>query len=184
MQKTPKLNKIKEKRRRAFVLEYAAAGFDNATATAIRAGYSKVSARTTGSRLIKSPEIIDAIQEQRERFEDVAESALIATADEIARELTTLALQKPNDFLEWDGATLRLKSFDEIDVARIGAIKTIRQTVTKEGQGLYEVQFWDKPKALESLARIKGMLTDVDIGLSVSFSINGFSKKAEEENEE
>ncbi len=166
--RTPALNRIKNRRHRIFVLSFAAAGFVNARAACIDAGFAEKSAASTATRLLQRPDIEEAVDEQRRLLGEREEAIIVATQERILQEYTALALQRVDDFLDWDGKTLKIKSFDEIDTEKLPAIRSMKQT--SEG---YEIQFWDKTKALEALAKIKGMLTDVDVGVEVSFTIKG-----------
>lgn len=69
----------------------------NASAAAIRAGYSKNAAYAIGSENLKKPEIQQAIAKQREA---VGKEALISAAD-VLREWVTIAQADPGDLVRY-----------------------------------------------------------------------------------
>lgn len=79
-------------RQTAFVAAYIKR--PNATRAALEAGYSERSAHTTGSDLLKNPEIDAAIKEHLARVLDV-------TADRVRQEIAAVAMADLRDVTEW-----------------------------------------------------------------------------------
>lgn len=75
-------------RKRRFVLEYLK-DF-NATQAAIRAGYTRRSARTTGNKLLADSDIAYLVDQERKQHESEA----VATAEEIMQYLTSVVRGK------------------------------------------------------------------------------------------
>src|SRR3954471_6269593 len=92
-----------------FVAEYLRDG--NATRAAIAAGYSPRSADVLGSRLVRKSSVADAIARGRARLLDRAE----VTAQDVIDRLTVIGMADIADVVEWDGKSVRIKPFDEID---------------------------------------------------------------------
>lgn len=79
---------------------------------------------------------------------------------ETVKELARLAFSRISDFGEFgpDGFTLKDSSILTAD--EIAAIGEIQTRFTKTGAPVVEVKLWPKPKALELLLRVCGMLVD------------------------
>ena len=142
----------------------------NATQAAIRAGYSAKTAGAAGHRLLKTVEICEEINkrsaEQSQR--------LRITADRVMQEYEALALLDPLELFTPEG---NLKSIHEIPEAARRAIagldlinlKTITTEDVKVEVVLKKVKLVDKKGALDSIAKILGMMRDkVDVNLRVS----------------
>jgi phage terminase small subunit len=139
----------------------------NATEAAIRAGYSKASAGSIGSRLLKDVKILTEINkrsaEQTQRLQ--------ITADRIMQEYERLALLDPLDLFRPDGSMKNLAEMPE-DARRAIVGIEIRElkdgaAMLDEGGGvralettLKKIKLADKKGALDSLAKILGMMKD------------------------
>lgn len=135
----------------------------NATEAAIRAGYSKRSAYSTGHDLLKKPEIQAIISERTEK----TFRKLEITAESVLTEIAKLAFVNMADFTVVDDkGNIRL-NFSRVDDDRMAAVaevtneeftyanepnKTVRRTKFKHH---------DKHAALVTLARHLKLLTDV-----------------------
>lgn len=134
----------------------------NATAAAIRAGYSPDSARTLGSRTRAMPAVDAAI---RARQAELAASLGI-TQEHVLRERARLAFGDIRRVMDWGPAVpvydedtgearpvqgIVLKPADDLDDDAAAAIAEIRQT--KEGLA---IKLHDKPAALNALAKQLG----------------------------
>lgn len=142
----------------------------NATEAAIRAGYSKHSAGVTGCKLLKDAKILAEINkrslEQSQR--------LSITADRVMQEYEALALLDPLDLFNPDG---NLKPIHEIPEAARRAIvgldliqlKTTTTEDVKVEVVLKKIKLADKKGALDSIAKILGMMRDkLDVNVKVS----------------
>jgi phage terminase small subunit len=135
----------------------------NATKAAIRAGYSKRSARSVGSENMTKPDIaarINTLMEERMARTD-------AKADRTLEELEAVAYSDIADFLEVrpDGAVC-VRDPSTLPPQARRAIRSIRLRLERErdadGQWIttprYEVVLWDKLAAMQMLARHYGLL--------------------------
>jgi len=139
---------ILPKAARDFVLHYVETGSKDKAA--LRAGYNGPSA---GSKLLKSKKIKKAINDcillECERFD--------ASEDSIIRALTLIVNANISDYLKWDNySRVKLVSKDLLSPEQLFAIDEISESHT----GAIRVKLKDKLKALESLAKIKGMFTE------------------------
>lgn len=129
----------------------------NATQSAIRAGYSERSARTTASRLLAK----DNIQAEIRRLVDERNNRTEVTADRVIREFAKIAFADIKDVVEWKKSYVTMKEADRVDGTLIAEIKN-----TENGIG---VKLHDKMKALEALAKHTGVYDErpqvnVDVG--------------------
>jgi phage terminase small subunit len=135
----------------------------NATAAAIRAGYSPATAQEQGSRLLSNVMVRRAIHEGMKRR--IARTEV--TADKVVRELAIIAFSDIGHYDVDDKGRLRVRKF-----ADRGARRAVRmyhahsrrrtrgkgdQQVT-ETEDVFEVRLWDKVAALGLLCRHLGML--------------------------
>lgn len=133
----------------------------NGTQAATRAGYSERSAAVTASRLLIKANVVQKIQV----LMDERSKRTAINADTILRELLRLATVDVTEAFDDMG---QLKPISEIpeDVRR--AIAGLEVHELFDGQGdqksviglAKKVKFWDKPKALELLAKHLKLLTD------------------------
>ena len=145
-------------KKRRFALEYL---IDlNATAAAVRAGYSKRSAHNHGHRLIKDDEVAalirTAIEARRSRVE--------VTVDRVVEELASIAFLDPRDLFGTAGELLPITEIPECARRALASFEfgstdgEARVTVSK-------VRFWDKLSALSMLARHLGMFAEADASI-------------------
>lgn len=158
---TPKAAKPLNERQQAFVREYV---IDfNGSAAARRAGYSEKTAGQHAERMLKNVEIKKAIEEAKAKVCKRAE----LTVDRIVQELERIAFGDLKNSVKWDSNGTNVRSSDELpdDVsATIAAIEEEETTtefgVTSKTKRKVKVKHYDKLRALELLARYKGMLVD------------------------
>jgi len=147
----------------------------NATQAAIRAGYSAKTAGVTGHRLLKTAKICAEINkrgaEQSQR--------LGITSDRIMQEYERLALIDPLDLFRPDGSMKRLEDIPE-DARRAIVGMDLRELTSIESADgpisvtLKKIKLADKKGALDSLAKIMGMMkerVEVEIGDSLAEAI-------------
>lgn len=133
----------------------------NATQAALRCGYSPKTAMSQGGRLLRDVAILAEINkrgaEQSRRLQ--------ITSDRIMLEYERLALLDPIDLFNADGTMKALKDIPEDARRAIGALE-IRELSDIETPGgtiavqLRKVKLVDKKGALDSLAKIMGLMKD------------------------
>lgn len=128
----------------------------NATAAAIRAGYSPRTARQIGAENLSKPYISQAIT-------DAMECRAEAAGVEAVRVLQELARIAFADIGQLFDATGRLKPLNQLDPEHRAAIRSLQITTREMDSGTLErkvaVQIWDKLVALEKLARHLGLFS-------------------------
>jgi phage terminase small subunit len=154
----------------AFVNEYIKD--HNGAQAAIRAGYSKKTARTIASQLLAKLDISDAI---KERVKDK-----VMESDEVLTRIADIARGDIADLMHvtTSGYTLELMERDENGELRVKEktklIKKIKQKVTTfiakkesdEDREIVEteIELYSAQEALNTIAKLNGMITDkVDI---------------------
>ena len=149
--KTPKNLTLKQA---AFVEEYA---IDlNASAAALRAGYSAKTAGSIGFELLQKPEIAQAIaKRQAKRLERVEVSA-----DRIIAQLAAIAFADPRKLFRDDGS---LKPLDEMDDGiRAALVVEVTQGFDQDGNPVQtrKTKMACKLVALDKLCRHLGLFQD------------------------
>ena len=144
----------------------------NATQAAIRAGYSKKTARSVGAENLTKPDIAAAIDAAlKERAERVG-----VEADQILRELARIGFANAGDYFDWDADGVTLKPKGDLTEAQRSAVAEVSQTKTEHG-GTIRMKLHDKQAALVNLGRHLGLFTD-------HIKVNGLEdlkKKTDEE---
>ncbi|HOV80812.1 MAG TPA: terminase small subunit [Bacillota bacterium] len=138
----------------------------NATAAAIRAGYSVKNAGKIGSQLLDKTRIkaaIDKALAARSRRTGINQ-------DRVLLELAKVAFLNPTDVINMDEATIRGDANRE-DTATIASVK-VKRIPTEAGDIVErEVKTYDKLKALELLGKHLGMFKDkLDVNLEVNLA--------------
>jgi len=157
-------------RRARFAEEYAVD--HNATQAAIRAGYSAKTAKQAGSRLLSR---VDVEQKVNTLNTEKAQRTAI-TADRLMLEYERLALLDPLDLFNADGSMKSLAEMPEdarraIAGLEIADVRFIGTGETRIESVLKKIKITDKKGALDSLAKIMGLMRDqpqqINIGVSV-----------------
>ncbi|HUU16524.1 MAG TPA: terminase small subunit [Sedimentisphaerales bacterium] len=131
----------------------------NATQAAIRAGYSKKTARIKGCQLLTKVNIQNKIQKLKAERSDRVQ----IEADSVVKELAIVAFSNIRDYLTVDeDGDVFLKGFDKIDAEKLAAIESIKTNTTSNKGGNREyttTQFklHSKLNALEQLGRHLGI---------------------------
>ena len=123
----------------------------NATQAAIRAGYSKNTARFIGCENLTKPNL------QQKLADLQAETAKRnqVTVDMIIAELKELGFSNLSDFMD-DGKMLPLAEVAESKLKTISQVKLTRTTNDDYEREIIEFKFYDKLSALDKLARHLG----------------------------
>ena len=141
------------RRQQTFVNEYL---IDlNATQAAIRAGYSKHTAKEQASRLLT---IVD-LQEAITKASDKREARTEITADRVLKELSRIAFFDQRKLYREDGTLKAMHEFDDESAAVVSGIEVVE---TAGGAALYtkKAKVSDKVAALGLAMRHLGMLND------------------------
>lgn len=140
-------------RQRCFVQEYLVDL--NATQAAIRAGYSRKTARSLGQRLLTKADIQEAIQtaqDERSRRTGI-------TQDRVLEELAAIGFAKATDYAEAAGDTATIRPTGELTPKQAAAIAGL-----EAGKYGVKLKLHDKVRALELLGRHLGMFASGNTG--------------------
>ena len=127
----------------------------NATAAAIRAGYSERTAKSQGQRLLTNVDVSAALAAAKAEREQRTE----ITQDRVVSELAKIAFADPRELMEWGPEGVKLKDSAELTEEQAASVAEVSETTTKDG-GSLRLKKHDKVKALELLGRPLGMFTD------------------------
>ncbi|WP_194869572.1 terminase small subunit [Myxococcus sp. AB025B] len=122
-------------KQRAFVREYLKDS--NQTQAAIRSGYSKDSAESQGSRLLRNAKVLAAVEAGQAALEEAVQDEVRVEVAEVLRELKRLAFSDIGQGMGEGGAVLPLKDMPE-DFRR--AISSIEVEALYTGKGEERVQ--------------------------------------------
>jgi phage terminase small subunit len=161
------------KRQTLFVKEYLVDL--NATQAAIRAGYSKKTARVIGQENLQKPAIAKAVQKEM----DARSHRVNVTSDDVLRELLRLSLVDVTQAFDKDGRLLPIKEIPE-DVRRaIAGIDLRTQEASEDDEEdspaseAVRIKFYDKTKSLDLLGRHLKLWTDkqpLNVNVNLSYA--------------
>lgn len=140
----------------------------NATQAAIRAGYSAQTAHSQGERLLRHVEIsqeLTKVQSSRLKRAQIS-------ADRVLAELAALATVDARSFFDHDGNLKPLHTLTPEQGAALAGFEVVKKNLAA-GDGkvdtVHKIKLWDKPRALELLAKHLKLLTEhVQIDVSVN----------------
>lgn len=136
---------------RLFVMYYCGACEFNGTKAAEWAGYSKAAAPQQASRLLSIVKVQQAVKAELEKR--------AASHDELVSQLienyTKLAFSNIGQVCEFNGMIVKVKNSEDLPAEALACVKKVG--MTKEGVA---VEMHDKRGAMDSLAKILGMLTE------------------------
>lgn len=137
-------------RQKRFVHEYL---IDlNATQAAIRAGYSKKTAKSIGQRLLTYVDVQAAVTAGRKKITNNLE----VTAERVVAEYAKLAYSDMTEFAEWNGTSgVKIKDSTDLSKQQTAAVQEISNTPN----GI-KIKLHDKKGALDSLSRYLGIFND------------------------
>jgi len=155
-------------RRKRFCEEYL---IDlNATQAAIRAKYSKKTARSIGQRLLTYVDIQKEIQRlMKKRSERTAISQ-----DRVLRELAMIGFSDIRNYvtIDKDTGAIQAKGFEDMPKGESRVLRSVKEdrVIKEDADGkkctVYDkvkFELWDKPKALEMIGRHLTMFTESHI---------------------
>jgi phage terminase small subunit len=139
----------------------------NGKAAAIRAGYSKRSAKVIASQLLANPEVAKAVKAATERVSE----ATRMTQEDVWRQWSAIANSDPGDVFDFSGESIGMRPAKDIPPHARRAISSIqikrRTRVEGEGDNAKEVleedvkiTFWDKPSTVKTVGQVLGMVKD------------------------
>ena len=136
----------------------------------MRAGYSLKTAGAQGSRLLKNAEICKAVQTGQSKQLTSADLSATRTLEEIRR----LAFSDCRAFFDGHGNLRPVTQLSDEQAAAIASVEVVIKNA-KAGDNktdtIYKIRQWDKPKALEMLAKHFALLTErVDLGGGIVIS--------------
>lgn len=141
-------------KQRLFVAEYLRDM--NATAAAVRAGYSQRTARQIGAENLSKPYISQAIADAMEGRAEAAGVEAVRVLQELAR----IAFADIGQLFDAAGG---LKPLNQLDPEHRAAIRSLQITTREMDHGTLKrrvaVQIWDKLAALEKLAQHLGLFS-------------------------
>jgi phage terminase small subunit len=147
--------KITEKQKR-FAQEYLVDL--NATAAAIRAGYSPKTATEQGSRLLTNVKVQEEIQRRQVKLQNKLE----ITQERVIEELAAIAFANGTDFVTvTDTGLLDIKPTHKVPKEKLPAIAGL-----KYNQMGVEIKLHDKVRALELLGKHLGVFDSNNGGLA------------------
>lgn len=165
----------------------------NATQAAVRAGYSKKTAKSQGARLLTFVDVRAAIDARQAKRAAKAE----VKGDDVLRELQTFGHLNPKEMFDEEGRLLHPKDMPD-HVAR--AIASFEVEKLFEGKGdereqigtVTKVKLWNKPQGLELLGKHVQLFGDHPGNVTNIFQVENhqltlnldFSRLSEEEHEQ
>jgi phage terminase small subunit len=170
MAKNPiSMSGLKPKQQR-FVAEYLVDL--NASQAAVRAGYSQRNSNVVGPRLLASVGVAAAVAQGLKRLLDKP----LSQAERVIAEAVRLANSDVRKLFDEGG---RLKAVTDLDDDIASAVASVRVTERKlpgkdgEVEVTKELRFWDKPAALNLLAKYHKLLTEkLEVDAKVAGSVS------------
>jgi len=134
-------------------------------------------ARSLSSRLATNENIQKYIEIQRKKLAEEVESKTIATVIKTVTELSRIGYCDPANLFDENG---NLKNIKDIDIDTRKAIASIETNTEKDKENnsftvVSKVKFWDKNKALTTIATYLGMLIErhqIDSNVTVKQQID------------
>lgn len=133
----------------------------NATAAAIRAGYSAKTAQQQGSRLLSNVMVAAAVRVAKAERAHRTE----VTADHVVRELACIGFGDIRRLFDETGRLRAVSDLPDDVAAFLASVEVLRERTTIAGEATTEestvkVKAWDKLRALELLGKHLGIFKD------------------------
>ena len=159
------------------------------TKSAIKAGYSKRSARTTAAELLAKPNISELVEKGLKNLEEKIE----LSAEKVLRELTLIAFANVTKCFDEKGRLRPLHELSENQQKILSSVETEEEFLRYSGKKVKcgyvrKIKTYDKVRALEMLAKHFKLLTEIqeinnnDVQVILTLPANGSEKK--EDNKE
>lgn len=146
-------------KQRAFAREYLKD--NNGTQAAIRAGYSAATAESQASRLLRNVKIRAFIDKHEQETTQKVLSKLEISEERILQEYARIGFSDLRKVLAPGGHLLNPQDWDDDTAAAIAGVEVVTRRVgygeDAEVEYVHKIKPWDKPKALDSMARHLGM---------------------------
>lgn len=159
----------------------------NATQAAIRAGYSKKTAKNIASRLLT----IASVQEYlAHRAKELLEKAEI-TPEKVLKELSTIAFSDIRDMVEWNGERVVFKPSAELSDTAAHAISEVsaETATTRVDENIeshvtkMKLKTWNKNQALDKLGQYFKLFTE-NLNISGKLTIEDLKNMSDSEIDE
>lgn len=124
----------------------------NACAAAIRAGYSRKTARFIGAENLTKPNIAAAIAQRQLELQERTQ----ATQERVITELARIAFGDQRRLMQWGAKGVSLRDSATISDADAATVAEVAETRTKDG-GSLRIKTHDKVLALKLLGEHLGM---------------------------
>lgn len=129
----------------------------NGTQAAIRAGYSKRSAKEIASENLTKPNIKKWIEEQQKAIAKRTE----LTQDRILQEYARIAFFDIRKIYNDANALIDIQDMDDDTAAAVAATETLEEYDSMDGVKILtgftkKIKLWDKVKALDSISKVLG----------------------------
>lgn len=153
----------------AFVNEYLVDL--NATQAAIRAGYSKKTARSQGQRLLTNVDVAAAIQERQAKRSEKVE----VTQEYVLKRMLEIDNMDAADILADDGSVLPVKEWPKVWRQFLSGYDIVQMSSQDDVMAFIKKIRWpDKIRNLELIGKHLGMFTEkveVDVGSNLASAI-------------
>ena len=144
---------------RAFVIEYLKT--HELAASAIKAGYAPKYAGSIANRLVQKSQVAELIKQEEEKALKMAGVDRVR----ILLEMSNLAYSNLQRLFREDGSLMDPGEWDPETAAAVSSVEVFEEF---EGTGknrrlagyVKKIKFWDKPRALEMLAKNQGLLKE------------------------
>ena len=149
----------------------------NATQAAIRAGYSKKTARSVGYENLTKPDIQAAVSEAQAKRSERTE----ITQDRVLAELAKIGFSDLRRVLTSQGSLIEPQEWDDDTAGAIGSLEVVLRPGAEQDESgnrviehVHKIKAWDKLSALEKIGKHLGMFKD-DAGLKVNITQEPFT---------
>ncbi len=123
----------------------------NATQAAIRAGYSKKTAKSQGQRLLTNVDI----QAQITKLRDKLSAKSQVTRERILEEYRRIAFGDIRQVVTWDANAVTLTPSDDLSPEDAATISDVSQRITEKSNTV-AIKQHSKPQALEGIRKMMG----------------------------
>ena len=140
----------------------------NATKAAVDAGYSPNSAGAQGSYLLNSPKIAGKIGEILRAEQEEAFVSRFRLLLELYR---MVCVDITSFFWDWGTDSMRLKQPHELDPDQRACIQSVTTRTNQKGTTISAMKTYDKIAAIQTLARMLGLIGTSKTGPAVNFDL-------------